>query len=84
MVGDDDVGSLRLQMLPAAHLESKTQEILHMANHEADNPGGEKKRLITVLVKYRFTVHGHVSTVCRLHINNHNPASKGWRWNVGK
>lgn len=25
VVGDDDVGSLRLQMLPAAHLESKTQ-----------------------------------------------------------
>lgn len=42
VVGDDDVGSLRLQLLPTAHVKSKTQEILHMTNHEADNPKGKK------------------------------------------
>lgn len=49
MVGDDDVGSLCLQMLPAAHIEPKTQEVLHVTNQDADNPerGEEKKRLFT-------------------------------------
>lgn len=42
VVGDDDIGPLRLQMLPPAHLKSKAQQILHMTNHEADDPeGGE-------------------------------------------
>lgn len=42
MVGDDDIGSLCLQMFPPAHFKSKTQEILHMTNQEADNPEGEE------------------------------------------
>ena len=42
MVGDDDVGSLCLQMLPAAHFKSKTQEVLHVTNQVADNPEGKK------------------------------------------
>lgn len=42
VVGDDDIRSLRLQLLPTAHFKSKTQEILHMTNHEADNPEGKK------------------------------------------
>lgn len=49
VVGDDDVGSLCLQMLPAAHIKPKTQEVLHVTNQDADNPdrGEEKKRLFT-------------------------------------
>lgn len=41
VVGDDDIGPLRLQMLPPTHFKSKTQQILHMTNHEADNPEEE-------------------------------------------
>ncbi len=43
VVGDDDIRSFCLQMLPATHFKSKTQEILHMTNQEADNPAGGKK-----------------------------------------
>lgn len=43
VVGDNDKGSLCLQMLPAAHFNSKTQDILHMTNHDADNPDGRKE-----------------------------------------
>lgn len=42
VVGDDDIGSLCLQVLPAAHFKSKTQQILHVTNHEANNPEGKK------------------------------------------
>lgn len=42
VVGDDDIGSLCLQMLPTAHFKSKTQEILHVTDHEADNPERKK------------------------------------------
>lgn len=41
MVGDDHIGSLRLQVLPAAHLEAESQQILDVTDQEADNPEGE-------------------------------------------
>lgn len=41
MVGDDHVGSLRLQVLPAAHLEAEPQQILDVTDQEADNSEGE-------------------------------------------
>lgn len=41
MVGDDHVGSLRLQVLPAAHVEAEPQQILDVTDQEADNPEGE-------------------------------------------
>lgn len=41
MVGDDHVGSLRLQVLPAAHLEAEPQQILDVTDQGADNPEGE-------------------------------------------
>lgn len=45
VVGDDDVGSLRLEMLPAADLESKAQQVLNVTDQAADDPeGGMKER----------------------------------------
>lgn len=43
MVGDDDVGPLRLEMLPAADLESKAQQVLNVADQAADDPEGGMK-----------------------------------------
>lgn len=43
MVGDDDVGSLRLEMLPAADLESKAQQVLNVTDQAADDPEGGMK-----------------------------------------
>lgn len=43
VVGDDDVRPLSLQMLPAAHVEAKAQEILHMTNQDADDPERKKR-----------------------------------------
>lgn len=43
VVGDDDIGSLRLKMLPAADLESKAQQVLNMADQAADDPEGGMK-----------------------------------------
>lgn len=39
VVGDDDVGTLRLQVLPTAHFHSKTQQVFDVADHETDYPG---------------------------------------------
>lgn len=43
VVGDDDVGSLRLEMLPAADLESKAQQVLNVTDQAADDPEGGMK-----------------------------------------
>ena len=38
VVGDDHVGPLCLQVLPAAHLKAQTQEVLHMTDQVANYP----------------------------------------------
>lgn len=43
VVGDDDVGPLRLEMLPAADLESKAQQVLNVTDQAADDPEGGMK-----------------------------------------
>lgn len=43
VVGDDDVGPLCLEMLPAADLESKAQQVLNVADQAADDPEGGMK-----------------------------------------
>lgn len=83
VVGDDDVGSLCLQMLPAAHIEPKTQEVLHVTNQDADNPDrGEEKKKVIYWVSIGYQSHSHVSWACRLHIINQNSTWWGGRWYV--
>lgn len=53
MVGDDDIRTLCLQTLPTTHFKPKTQEIFHMTNQRADNPGRE--RIITLFISRTFT-----------------------------
>lgn len=43
VVGDDDVGSLCLQVFQATHIEPQTQEVLNMANQSTDHPGDRKE-----------------------------------------
>lgn len=64
MVGDDHVGSLRLQVLPAAHLEAEPQQVLHVADQEADNPEGEIIGRVYML--HLQSLHVTVSTVWTL------------------
>lgn len=60
VVRDDDIRPFCLQVLPAAHFNSKPKQVLDMTDHRTDNPGQEKgvggKKVMTVLKMVGFRV----------------------------
>lgn len=85
VVGDDDVGPLRLEMLPAADLESKAQQVLNVADQAADDPGGgmkERKRCASLAARPNPRPTNVLRTPCKNCFRSIHPADEVSRHSV--